>query len=321
MSREKQQNIFRTGGIMKTAVITGPTGCVGMALMEKLAYEGIHVVAVCRPESKRISRIPKHKNIRVVECDVKYIDKLPDMIQENADIFYHFAWEGTFGETRNDMCLQNNNVKYALEAVKAAKKMGCTRFIGAGSQAEYGRVEGILRPDTPVFPENGYGIAKLCAGQMTRIMCSQLGLEHVWARLLSVYGPYDGMNTMIMSVVQKLLSGEKPLLTKGEQMWDYLYAKDVANALFLMGEKGKNGAVYCVGSGKAKPLIEYMEEIRDAIDSNAELGIGEIPYGEKQVMYLCADIEELANDTGFVPKYDFSEGIRRTVEWYKENYG
>ena len=65
------------------------------------------------------------------------------------------------------MELQNNNVKYALQAVKAAKELGCTRFVGAGSQAEYGRVEGTLTPDTPAFPENGYGIAKLCAGQMT----------------------------------------------------------------------------------------------------------------------------------------------------------
>ncbi|MDE5780226.1 MAG: NAD(P)-dependent oxidoreductase [Lachnospiraceae bacterium] len=306
---------------MRTAVITGPTGTIGMALIEKLINEGVRIVAVCRPKSERISRIPKHENVRIVECSLKEMDKLPDIIQDGADVFYHFAWDGTFGDTRNDLNLQNNNVKYALDAVKAAKKIGCTKFVGAGSQAEYGRVEGMLKPNTPAFPENGYGIAKLCAGQMTKIMCEQLGLEHIWVRILSIYGPYDGENTMIMSVIGKILSGEKPSLTKGEQMWDYLYSKDVANAFYLVGEKGKNGAVYCIGSGKARPLKEYVERIRDSIDTDAELGIGDIPYREKQVMYLCADIEKLTDDTGFVPEYDFDEGIRETIEWYKKNYG
>ena len=81
------------------------------------------------------------------------------------DVFFHFAWLGTTGAARNDMYLQNQNVRYALDAVAAAKRFGCHAFIGAGSQAEYGQVEGLLTPETPAFPEMGYGIGKLCAGQ------------------------------------------------------------------------------------------------------------------------------------------------------------
>ena len=62
----------------------------------------------------------------------------------------------------------------------------------------------------------GYGIAKLCAGQMSRIMCSSLGIRHVWARILSIYGPYDTENSMVMSTVIKLRRGERPLFTAGE---------------------------------------------------------------------------------------------------------
>ena len=71
-----------------------------------------------------------------------------------------------------------------------------------------------MSASTPVFPENGYGIAKLCAGQMSRILCEQKQIEHIWTRILSIYGPYDGENTMIMSSIGKLLRGEKPALTK-----------------------------------------------------------------------------------------------------------
>ncbi len=303
---------------MKRAVITGPTGAIGIALINELVANNIEVYAVCRPGSKRIARIPEDEKVTIIECSLSDIEKLPLLIERKTDVFYHFAWDGTFGESRNDMELQNNNVKYTLQAVRVAKELGCTKFVGAGSQAEYGRVEGVLRPDTPAFPENGYGIAKLCAGQMTRILCGQLGIEHVWTRILSIYGPYDGENTMIMSTISKLLNGGKPALTKGEQMWDYLYSGDVAKAFRLIGEKGKDGETYCLGSGKARPLKEYVEILRDSIDSTLPLGIGERPYGDKQVMYLCADIENLTRDTGFVPDTDFVEGIIKTIEFVRK---
>lgn len=306
---------------MKRAVITGPTGAIGIALIKELIRNNIEVYAVCRPGSKRIARIPVDEKVKVIECALCDIKNLPSRIDKKTDVFYHFAWDGTFGESRNDMELQNNNVKFALQSVKAAKELGCTKFVGAGSQAEYGRVEGVLRPDTPAFPENGYGIAKLCAGQMTRILCGQLGIEHVWTRILSIYGPYDGENTMIMSTIRELLKGGKPALTAGEQMWDYLYSDDVAKAFRMIGEKGKNGATYCLGSGKARPLKEYVEILRDSIDSTLPLGMGERPYGDKQVMYLCADIENLTRDTGFVPETEFGEGIIKTIEYVKkENF-
>ncbi len=167
------------------------------------------------------------------------------------------------------------------------------------------------------IPENGYGIAKLCAGQMSRILCEQKQIEHIWTRILSIYGPYDGENTMIMSSIGKLLRGEKPALTKGEQQWDYLYSKDAGYAMYLLGEKGVSGKVYCIGSGKTRCLAEYVKVLRDSISTELPLGFGEIAYAPKQVMHLCADISDLTNDTGFIPQYSFEEGIKETIEWYK----
>jgi nucleoside-diphosphate-sugar epimerase len=211
------------------------------------------------------------------------------------------------------MYLQNRNVTYALDAVRAAQRFGCRRFIGAGSQAECGRVEGLLRPDTPAFPENGYGIAKLCAGQMTRELAHQLGLEHIWTRILSIYGPNDGAQSMVMSTIRKLLAGEVPQLTKGEQMWDYLYSGDVASAFRLLGEKGQDGKLYVLGSGQARPLADYVRAIRDAVAPGAEIALGAIPYPPKLVMFLQADITEIRQDTGWAPTVPFEQGIRETI--------
>lgn len=303
---------------MKRAVITGPTGAIGLALIESLTAHGYTVTAVVRPGSKRAERIQTGGSVRRVDCDLSQLSQLPSQIPEGADVFYHFGWDGTFGDSRNNMYGQNLNVKYALDAVDAAAAMGCTTFIGAGSQAEYGRFEGKLNAGTPAFPENGYGIAKLCAGQMTRILCAQKGIRHIWPRILSIYGPYDGAQTMVMSTIRKLLDHEKPACTKGEQMWDYLYAKDAALAMMLLAEKGLDGRIYCIGSGQVRPLRDYIEKIRDAVDPQLPVGFGEVPYADKQVRYLCADITDLKEDTGFAPQYSFDEGIRETVEWCRK---
>jgi len=305
---------------MKKVIITGATGMLGVALINRLLKENIEVVAVVRPNSVNISNLPKNKKIRVVQYDISELSKL-SYLEKNFDAFFHFAWNGTFGESRNDVYLQNLNVKYTLDAVKIANELGCEVFIGAGSQAEYGRVSNIISPDTPVDPENGYGIAKYTAGKLSRIYAEKLGIRHIWTRIFSVYGPYNGDNTMIISTIRSLLNGEKPSLSKGEQMWDYLHCDDAAEAFYLLAKKGLDQSVYCVGSGQAAPLSEYFHTIRDAIDPSLPLGIGEVPYGSLQVMHLCADITTLKEDTGYNPSIEFKDGIKDTIGWYrKEKY-
>ncbi len=313
---------------MNRVIITGPTGAIGMALIEYLKERNIQVIAVVRGDSVRKIHIKESGNVAMVECALAEMLELPQRVREvirqkgwsesrSIDTFYHLAWDGTFGDSRNDMYLQNRNVKYALNAVDAAAKLGCEMFIGAGSQAEYGRYEGKLNAEVPVFPENGYGIAKLCAGQMTRIRCEQKGIKHIWTRILSVYGPYDGSKTMVMSMIDKMINGERASCTKGEQMWDYLYSKDAAKMMYLLGCYGVHGKTYCLGSGTVKPLREYIEIIRNIVDPDAEIGYGDIEYSSKQIMYLCADIQELADDTGYYADYTFERGMEQTVKWYK----
>lgn len=303
---------------LQKVVITGPTGAIGRALCLELAQSESDVIAVCRPDSPRAAAIPKHPRIHIVFCDAGGLDRLPALIPTGADAFFHFAWAHTIGPGRNDMPAQIANIQYTVDAVRCAHALGCKVFIGAGSQAEYGRVEGILKPETPCFPENGYGIAKLSAGHMSRIECQKYGIDHIWTRILSVYGPGDGSATMISGTIRKLLSGERPALTKGVQTWDYLYSGDAAKAFRLLAEHGVSGKTYVLGSGTARPLKAYIELLRDAIDPALPLGFGEIPYGPLQVMHLQADISELQKDTGFAPEIPFEVGIQHTINSIKE---
>ena len=280
---------------------------------------------VIRKDSKRNNRIPESKNVTKEYCSLAELKSLTNKTGKTWDVFYHLAWTGTFGDARNDMYLQNQNVRYALDAVQLAKKLGCHTFIGAGSQAEYGRVSGLLEADTPVHPENGYGMAKLCAGQMTRQICEKMGMKHIWVRILSVYGPYDGENSMVSHTIKVLMDGKRASFTPGEQMWDYLYSDDAAEAFRKIAKSGTAGKTYVLGSGKCDRLKTYIEEIYQAVCEVTEhpgtLGIGDVPYADRQVMYLGADLTELTKDTGFVPGTSFGVGIRKTLAFHRGTMG
>lgn len=302
---------------MQRIIVTGATSMIGTALIKECIKKGIEVYAVVRASSGKKMCLPQSEKLHMVDGSLEELEMLPQKIMEKCDTFYHIAW-GNTGENRNCSTeLQSRNIAYTLAAVKAAHALGCRRFIGAGSQAEYGPMDvDKISPDSPVNPTTPYGAAKLASGQLARMLCKELGMECIWPRIFSVYGIYEKETTMVASGLRKMLAGEKTSFTPALQRWDYLFSADAGRAYYLIGEKGKDGAVYCVGSGKAAPLKDYIE-IMAELTGAEETGIGVRPYPAGAVMNLCADISSLTADTGFVPEYTFREGIRETITWLK----
>lgn len=318
---------------MDRIVVSGATGAIGIALVNYALSRQMTVLAVCHRGSSRIAWLPSAEKLHILELDAEEYaaftqdkDKLGEI--GKFDCFFHLAWQGTTGDFRNDVGLQLRNAKYTLDAVELAAALGCQCFLGSGSQAEYGRVDGKISSATPTFPENGYGIGKLCAGQMSRLRCEQLGMKHIWTRILSVYGPGESGNSPIMSAIIGFLHQSRTEFTAGMQKWDYLYSGDAARALMGLAEYGENGKIYCVGSGEVWLLKEYIHKIYAMINekdaSDEQLGIGMKPYADKQVMHLQADISEwpegLKAEFEKEPMYSFEEGISHLIDWYKVKY-
>ena len=300
---------------MKKAVITGATGAIGIALIEELTSRGVSVLVLSH-RGGRAATLPKHPQLEIATCDLADFPRFRAPCAD-YDVFYHLAWAGTSGTVRNDATLQCANIKGAIDAVELAARLGCHTFVGAGSQAEYGRKSIPLRGDTPTAPESGYGIAKLAAAGLTRLCAESRGMRHVWARILSVYGPHDRENSLLSYTVRGLLRGEPLHFTKAEQTWDLLYSRDAARALALLGEHGRHGRVYPLGSGRERPLRDYLTRARDLLAPRLPLFFGALDYPKGQVMHLEADITGLCADTGFVPVTDFDKGILQTAAWWK----
>ncbi len=293
---------------MKRAVITGASGVVGSALLDELLKNDYEVLALLREGSSHNTRIPDHPALIKKECSLEHLKSFPGD-GTKRDVFFHLGWSGTKGRDRNDPYIHTKNIEYALDAVTVAARLNCGLFIGAGSQGEYGRPGVTLTPETLPVPETAYGTAKLCAGHMTREYAHSLEMRQIWTRILSVYGKCDGEKTLVTSFLDSLMKGESPQCTKGEQIWDLLYQKDAARALRLIAERGKDGAVYLIGSGDARPLREMLEEIRDTAAPGVPIAFGAVPYSPRQVMYLSADISAVRADTGWEPEFSLREGI------------
>lgn len=117
-------------------VVTGATSFIASGLLRELAKQNKKIYAICRPDSTKMYRIPNSSLINIIYCELSELETATERISEKCDVLFHLGWEGT--GNKNDMYVQNRNVKYTLDAVGLAEKTGCHTFIGAGSQAEYG---------------------------------------------------------------------------------------------------------------------------------------------------------------------------------------
>ncbi len=295
---------------MKRILITGATGMIGSAIVREALKQGYDITCIVRKDSNRIKNIPQDFRVHIVNCDISDYKTLE--LGGTFDVLIHLAWDKTSVGGRDDVDCQLKNIEYTLDAVRLAKLCGCSVFIGAGSQAEYGVQTVPLTPDLPVKPESGYGIAKYTAGKLSALLCKQLGIRFNWLRILSVYGPNDGENTLISYCVRELKAGRSPEFTKCEQIWDYLHCDDAARAFLAVAEKGMDGKFYPLGSGHGRKLKDYLIDLQQQIAPAVPLLFGKKEYYPHQPMYLVADVSELEKDTGWKPEIGFAKGIAST---------
>lgn len=307
---------------MKKCIVTGATGFIGTALCRELLRESDEVFAVVRPKSVRMHKLKDlqadnpaaETRLHVVEADLGRLGEVLSKTQVHADVFYHLAWNGSAGAEREDFNIQQKNIAYTAEAIRVAKACGCTKFVGAGSQAEYGVVHGVASEDKTVpNPFMMYGAAKLAAYHMGRLLAAQLGIGFVWPRIYSVYGVGENSGTLISYLIETLKKGETPQLSPCENMWNFLYIGDCVKILVALGKSGETEGIYNVASDDTRLLKEFVTELRDIVAPSAKLNFGARTADEKRTFWLEPDIGKMEKIVKL--KYlSFAEGIRRAAQ-------
>ena len=302
-----------------TYIVTGANGFIGAALLRELSAAGEKIYAVVRNEKSNIDNIKNLPGVEIVCCDMAQIDHLPEMLSGvHADCLIHLAWAGTSGDSRADYEMQLLNIKYALDTVDVSAKMGIRRFVGAGTLAEKDVLNYQMDDGATPNAVSIYGIAKLSCQLMTKAECSKLGMEHLWCHLPNTYGVGNTTNNFVNMAAKKILGGQRAAFTEAKQTYDFVYITDTARAIAAVARQGKANTAYYLGSGAARPLRQYIEMIRDAIDPAYSLYFGEVPFNGKSLEAEAYSTDKLYADTGFEAQVSFEDGIRKTVAWLKE---
>lgn len=303
---------------MKKAIVTGANGFVGTSVCRELSEQGISIIAIIRNEKENAAAIKDLPGLRIVYADLSDFRRLNQFITDrDIDILYHFAWVGSAGPLRGDADVQMNNVKYTCDTVKACADMGCKRFAFASSIMEY-EIEATMAKTVTPGINTLYCSAKIAADYMARTIAGNLGVEYIRAVISNIYGPGEQSPRLINSSLRKLINGEHCAFSAGEQMYDFIYITDAAKAFLAIGEKGKANQTYYIGSQSPGPLKDFLLTMRDCVDPQIEIGLGELPFNGESLTYKEFDICAVKNDTGFVPEVSFEEGIKNTIAWIKE---
>lgn len=293
---------------MKRIIVTGATSMIGISLIKEAIANKVQVLALDIKDSPRISKLPKSKFITFIACDLRELNRLDRSIFLECDCFYHFAWLGTSKEKRDNPEIQLLNIQLTLECVKFASEIKCKKFIGAGSQAEYGCVDGPICPETPCNPQISYGVAKLAAGKLGRKLADCLNLTFIWGRIFSVYGPNDNPETMISYAIEKFRKNDLAKFSSGMQKWNYLYEEDVGKIFFLIGCYSRKSKIYCIASSDTRPLKDFIEDVKLIVNKEAN-----IEYCESNSYGIQPDISELIKDIGDYAYTPFAIGIEKIL--------
>lgn len=301
---------------MKRVIVTGANGFVGSAVIRELIKNDVEVLALCHkiPEKKIISDLITYK-----EFELSKIEELKDMvINDYYDTFYHFAWAGSAGSDRSNTKLQLQNVQWTIDALNFAKSIGCKRFVCAGSIIEYETMRACYTDGNKPGLGYIYGSAKMSAHTMSMSIAANIGIDLIWAEITNAYGAGEISSRLINTTIKKIINKENPQFTSGTQNYDFVYIDDVARAFYLIGKNGKPFHSYLIGSGNAKPLKEFLLEMKESIAKDVDFIFGDVPFTGVNLDLSVFDTKKTELDTGFKAEISFAEGVKRTYEWLKK---
>lgn len=289
--------------------ITGASSFIGIELCRYLSDNGHQVIAMSRRENEQLNDIAINGNLQVFYADMQNL--MERAIDVKADVFVHLAWAGALLGQRDNQELQEGNIRFSLECVKLSKRMGCKLYVDAGSQAEYGIVQGVISEDTPCNPVSAYGKAKLQMYRETCDLTQRLGLKYIHLRILSVYGENDHPNTLVISSLRKLINNEPIEMRSGGQKWNYVYVKDAARqiaelSIHAINDESFQQEVYNIASNDTRKLQDFIIAMKKIMGSESELSFG--GYNPEKDVNLNPDTKKTA------------AVVKPLTEWVFESY-
>jgi nucleoside-diphosphate-sugar epimerase len=256
-------------------------------------------------------------SVSLFHCDLYDADAVRRLVSETRpESAIHLAWyaePGKYWQARENL----DCVRMSLSLVQTLTEAGCSRFVGAGTCAEYDWDYGFLSEDvTPLKPRSFYGICKNATREILQAFCAQVGMGFAWTRFFNLYGPMEAKERLIPYVVLTLLKGEVAKCTPGEQVRDFLHVEDAASAVWAVAKSDLSGPVN-IGSGQPIKVRTIVETVAQHLKREENVALGALPTDPQEPPLLLADVRRLASGVGWKPSLSLKEGVAKTCEWWR----
>jgi len=294
-------------------LVLGGAGFLGSWAIRALISEQHDVTAIVRPAS-RLWRIDTVPEISIVVADEE--DWPAEILRRKPQTIISMDWAGVAREGRDDEAMQWSNVYRQRSVIAAAIMVGTQRFVGLGSQAEYGPRFTPIDERAANRAVTAYGRAKVAAFEQLRALAEIGGLDWVWARVFSIYGPLDNPGFLLHTVAIKLLSRENARLSSGKQLWSYLYASDAAQAFALLASHPEAHGLYNVGHPVAPSLRELVETFAQNFPGSGSLSFERVTP-KTPVSASLEPVTSRLNALGWSPQVVTETGLQKTANWLK----
>ena len=311
----------------KKVLITGADGFIGSHLTERLAKEGAIVKALSQYNSFNnwgwLEDVDCKDDIEILSGDVRDPNYIRE-ITKGVDIIFHLAAliAIPYSYVAPDSYI-DTNIKGTLNVCQAARDNNVSKTIITSTSEVYGTAKYVpIDENHPKQPQSPYSATKIGADAIAKSFYNAFELPVVIARPFNTYGPRQSARAIIPTIITQIASGKKEIkLGDLTPTRDFNYVKDTCEGFVKIANcENINGEEINIGSNYEISMKDTLELIKKIMNSDVEFVTDEnrIRPKNSEVNRLWCDNTKIQKLTGFKPKYTIEEGLKETIEWFKD---
>ena len=299
---------------MKKVIVTGAGGFIGRQTLPSLLENGFEVHAISSRQNAAID-----SNCYWHQINLLNFQEIKDLMSfVKPTHLLHFAWNtipGKYWTTPDNF----RWVQASLTLLEQFSRFNGQRVVMAGTCAEYDWQYGYCTEQiTPTDPDTPYGICKDSLRKMLEAYSEQMGISSGWGRIFFPFGPFEHPKRLVPSVISSLLSGKQAQCSHGQQIRDFLYVKDIADAFVAFLLSDVSGAVN-IASGKPVKIRQIADKIATMLNQTDKIQFGVIPTPKDEPPLIVGNVNRLIKEIGWQPNYTLDLGLELTIEWWQRN--
>jgi dTDP-glucose 4,6-dehydratase len=288
------------------------TGYSSVTVLDKLTYAGVQA------NLNGLRDGFKYKFVKGDICDPELVNSLI----ESSDAVVNFAAESHVDRSINSVAefVHTNvaGVQVLLDAIKATRRS--IRFLQVSTDEVYGSIaSGSWDENSPLLPNSPYSASKAGGEMLARAYHKTHGIDVVITRCSNNYGPFHFPEKLIPLFITNLIAGKKvPVYGNGRNVRDWLHVDDHCRGIHSVLMNGAAGEVYNIGGGRELTNLEITHLILEATGTD-ESSIEYVEDRKGHDLRYSVDWSKINRELGYEPQVKFEDGLRGTIEWYRNN--